>query len=132
MRTCVLIFVLFLLAIAVPRHTRAVWIDGYYPGWTQDRLKPSDIDYSALTHVIHFSVVPRANGTLDTDINGIGSNVTQTVNAVHTAGKKIILSIGGANSSGNFSMMVLISTGNPSPYLKRNYLVRLSPTLKPR
>src|SRR5258708_36675984 len=41
------------------------WIAGYYAGWTQDACPPSAIDYSALTEVIHFSVLPNLDGTLD-------------------------------------------------------------------
>ena len=47
----------------------ALWNTGYYAGWMQDYLAPSDIDFSALTHVIHFAAIPKTDGSLDTATN---------------------------------------------------------------
>lgn len=91
--------VIFIIWFA-PAH--AIWVSGYYPGWTQSRLKPSDIDFSAITHLMHFSVIPKSDGSLDTSANGL-TNVSQVVSAAHGAGKKIILVVGGANSRSAFS-----------------------------
>src|SRR5690242_4859172 len=48
-----------------------LWCTGYYPGWEQGGMPASAIDFTALTHIIHFSAVPNSNGTLDTSINGL-------------------------------------------------------------
>src|ERR1700761_4248300 len=49
----------------------ALWVTGYYPGWEQADMPASTIDFSALTHIIHFSVVPNSDGTLDSNANSI-------------------------------------------------------------
>src|SRR5882757_108941 len=46
-----------------------LWCTGYYPGWEQGALPASTIDYAALTHIIHFSIVPNSDGTLNTSDN---------------------------------------------------------------
>src|SRR3982751_2526133 len=48
-----------------------LWVTAYYAGWNQSYLAPSNIDFGAVSHVIHFSVVPNSNGSLDTTINGL-------------------------------------------------------------
>ena len=48
-----------------------VWSTGYYPGYRQSAMPASNVDFTALTHVIHFSVVPNTDGTLNTTINNI-------------------------------------------------------------
>ena len=45
-----------------------LWRTGYYPGWEQSGMPASNIDFTALTHIIHFSVVPNSNGTLDSSV----------------------------------------------------------------
>src|SRR5512146_3514446 len=54
----------------------SVWATAYYAGWQQGssnkgRLPAQDIDYSAVTHIVHFSLVPNANGTVDPNPNSI-------------------------------------------------------------
>lgn len=80
-----------------------VWVTGYYPGWRQSRMAPADIDYGALTHVIHFSVVPREDGSLNAAVNLMTpANVKAAVTAAHAAGRKILFSVGGQNSRSGF------------------------------
>src|SRR6478752_2218110 len=38
--------------------TQPFWVNLYYPGWTQERLPPSEIDYEAVTQIIHFAWLP--------------------------------------------------------------------------
>lgn len=88
-------------AFAAP--STGVWVTGYYPGWRQARLPPADIDYGAVTHLIHFSVVPRADGTLDAAVNMLTpANVKAAVAAAHGAGRKILVAVGGQNSRAEF------------------------------
>src|SRR5262249_16651370 len=66
-------------------------------------LPPSAIDFSALTHIIHFSVVPNANGSLDTTANGITAAYSAAlVSAAHGAGVKALICVGGAGSETGF------------------------------
>ena len=65
-----------------------VWSTGYYPGYEQSSMPASVVDFTALTHVIHFSVSPKADGTLNTTVNGItASRSNDLVSRGHTAGK---------------------------------------------
>jgi chitinase len=83
------------------RAARAdLWCSGYFPGWEQGGMAASNIDFSAVTHVIHFSVIPNANGTLDTNGNTITPAYTaDVVSHAHAANRKALICVGGANTS---------------------------------
>jgi chitinase len=82
-----------------------LWRTGYYPGWEQPYLAASNIDFTALTHIIHFSVVPNSNGTLDSNANGITTaNSTDVVTRAHSAGLKVLICVGGAGSESAFQV----------------------------
>lgn len=79
------------------------WVSGYYPGWRQARMPPSEVDFGAMTHVIHFSVVPREDGTLDSAVNMMTpANIAAAVSAAHGAGRKILFSVGGQDTRRRF------------------------------
>jgi chitinase len=66
-------------------------------------MPASNIDFTALTHIIHFSVVPNSNGTLDSNANSITTaNSTDVVTRAHTAGLKVLICVGGAGSESAF------------------------------
>lgn len=66
-------------------------------------MPASNIDFAALTHVIHFSLVPNANGTLNSSGNGISSgNSADIVSRGHAAGLKVLICVGGASSESLF------------------------------
>jgi len=46
-------------------------ITAYYPGYKQGTMPASEIDFSVITHLLHFSVVPNGDGTLNSGANGI-------------------------------------------------------------
>ena len=51
----------------VSQAAGAPWVTGYYASYSEfppSNMPPSEFDYSALTHVIHWPVVPLNNGTL--------------------------------------------------------------------
>jgi chitinase len=80
-----------------------LWCTGYYPGWEQSALPAADIDYSALTHLIHFSIVPNADGTLNTSDNSLtAANSASIVSNAHAAGKKVLVCVGGASTQTEF------------------------------
>jgi len=80
-----------------------LWSTGYYPGWEQSSMPASNIDFTALTHVIHFSLVPNANGTLNSSDNGISTgNSADIVSRAHAAGLKVLICVGGAGSENLF------------------------------
>jgi len=83
-----------------------MWVTGYYPGW-QLTVKPSDIDFKVVTHVIYFALVPRADGTLDAAGNGLtDANAAALVAATHKAHRKVLVSIGGENSGPAFEAAI--------------------------
>src|SRR6266849_2502199 len=89
---------------AGPANTHAdIWATAYYAGWTQGYMTASNVDFSALSHVIHFSLVPNTDGTVDSAMNVVTPpNSTDLVPKVHAAGKKVLISVGGAGSQTRF------------------------------
>ena len=88
-----------LTAAAPTAGAQALWVTGYYPGWRQSRLAPTGIDFEAVTHLVHFSVVPRADGSLNASVNMLTpENVKTAVAAAHGAGKKILFTVGGQDT----------------------------------
>jgi len=66
-------------------------------------MPPSAIDFSVVTHVIQFSVVPNSNGTLDSSVNGVSvANSSNLVRQTHLAGRKALICVGGADSQAGF------------------------------
>jgi len=62
-------------------------------------MPPSEIDFTALSHVVHFSIFPNGDGSLDTNVNNITPAATASlVTAAHTANVKALICVGGANS----------------------------------
>jgi len=79
------------------------WVSAYYAAWQKSRLAPEAIDFGAVTHLQHFALVPNGNGSVDDSVNGIDTaHRTATVSAAHAAGKKILLTVGGAGADGGF------------------------------
>lgn len=84
---------------------RSIWVTGYYAGWMEGHLPVTAVDFDALTAIVHFSIVPNADGTtFDTTSNGVtAAQTTRVVSAAHAAGKKALLCIGGAGTHAGFS-----------------------------
>jgi chitinase len=66
-------------------------------------MPASSIDFTAVTHVIHFALVPNNDGTLDSSANSVTSaNSSDIVSHAHGAGKKVLVCVGGASSQTGF------------------------------
>jgi chitinase len=79
------------------------WTTGYYPGWEQAGMPASSIDFSTLTHVIHFSVVPNSDGSLNTSDNGISTNNSaDIVLQAHAASRQVLICVGGGGTESLF------------------------------
>lgn len=90
----------FCLGVFASSVRADLWTTGYYPGYRQTAMPPSAIDFTALTHIIHFSAIPRTNGTLDTAPNSMTfSRSTNLVAVAHAAKKKVLFSVGPAGGS---------------------------------
>lgn len=95
---------LILVPACVPIKEKApqtLWISSYYAGWMQGcgsarHLSPDEIDYSALTHILHFAIVPNSDGSIDYLTKCISpENSYNLVTEAHFAGKKVLISVGG-------------------------------------
>lgn len=68
----------------------------YYPAYATN-LPPSEIDFSAMTQVIHFSLFPNGDGNLL--YNQLSyNNITDLVTRAHSAQVKALICIGGEGS----------------------------------
>jgi chitinase len=94
------------------------WVSAYYAGWWQgSQLNPDEIDYSAVTHILHFAISPNSDGTFSGEGNGLThENIISAVHAAHAAQKKIILSVGGASTDAVFAGAV--SPGNRARFIR--------------
>ena len=94
---------------ALPPAAPPLWTTAYYPVWVQNGdLPPDKIDYSAVTHLIHFSIVPRPDGTIEDTIHGTLNAITpaqsrDVVTHAHAAGDKVLVCLGGAGSGPSIS-----------------------------
>jgi chitinase len=79
------------------------WCTAYFPGWEQSSMPASNIDFATVTHVIHFSLVPNTNGSINSSANGITTGgSTDLVARAHAAGVKALICVGGAGSQSGF------------------------------
>ena len=80
-----------------------LWVTGYYPGYKEGTMAATNIDFTTITHVVHFSIVPNTDGSLNTAANSItDAQSANIVSLAHTAGRKAIICVGGANSQSGF------------------------------
>ena len=97
-----------LAGAAVPHIAHAAepspWVTAYYPVWVQaGGMSPDKIDFSAITHLVHFSITPRADGTIEDTVHGTANAITPAQSAdvvprAHKAGDKVLVCLGGAGS----------------------------------
>ena len=66
-------------------------------------MPASKIDFTALTHVIHFSVVPNSDGTLNSSANSVSpANSADIITPAHAANVQVLICVGGADSESAF------------------------------
>lgn len=86
---------------------RALWISAYYPGWQREVLKPPEIDFSAMTHLIHFSAIVRADGMLNFETHQIGEEqAREIVAAGRKAQRPVLLCVGGGETGNGFQKAI--------------------------
>ena len=84
-----------------PVSTGSHWLTAYYPSYQQFLVPPSEVDYTAVSHLIHWPVLPRTDGSLDTASTDFSEEHSADVVArAHAAGTKVLLGIGGDATSG--------------------------------
>jgi len=76
----------------------AIWVSAYLRAVKQGTVLPvAEIDFGAFTHLIHFSVRPRSDGTLDDSAISPASS-QEVVQAAHAAARKVLLCAGGSDT----------------------------------
>jgi chitinase len=75
---------------------------GYYTMWGNTKLPVSAVRFDKLTHINHAFASPTASGGITSSPPTVD---TALISATHRAGKKILISLGGANSNSVFSSM---------------------------
>jgi chitinase len=79
------------------------WTTAYYPGYRQSFLPLDQIDFTALTHIVHFSVLPNSDSTLNATANGLNAaHSSELISRAHAAGCKVIVCVGGSDSETGF------------------------------
>jgi len=108
-----------LLGFATPaRAADDLWVTGYYRAMKQDFMPPGALDLTVLTHVIHFSIIPGDDGSLDTRRQGLTeARITNLVATVHAAHRQALICVGGADSGAHFAAA---TAGTNLPAFVRN------------
>lgn len=102
-----------LLPNPAPSKPASLWVTAYYPVWNQSgALTPDKIDYSAITHLVHFAIVPRADGTIEDTSRPPLFAVTpaqsqDVVTRAHKAGDKVLICLGGAGTGPLISPVIV-------------------------
>lgn len=85
----------------------APWVTAYLPGWevSQNGVDPARIDFKSITHLVWFSLTPTSSGSIVEPASnpGVNSGADAVASAVHKAGKKALICIGGQGSERAFA-----------------------------
>ena len=101
------------------------WVSTYYAGWNQDILPPSAIDYTAMTHIIHFAVMVNSDGSIDSTGNSTDrANALALISGAHPHGTKVIVCVGGAGDNTGFQDATASHMGLVTHNLKQLVLSR--------
>jgi chitinase len=79
------------------------WSLGYWTVWGDPSVPVSDIDWGALTHVIHHAALLNADGTLDVETLRVSTNAPALISAAHAAGVKALLCIAQSSRTGQLA-----------------------------
>jgi chitinase len=96
------------LASQVATALPSVWVSGYFYGANLGTLAPSQVDFSTLTHVMHFQLEPQSNGTLlegqlcASSCSNTNLYSAELIYRAHLSGAKVLITIGGAGFEAAF------------------------------
>ena len=88
-------FILFVFSCVYAQNK----VVGYYPDWIKYTLPPNQIEFENLTHIVHAFAWPSNSGGILMYESMPNANL---ISAVHNAGKKILIAIGGAGQNAGF------------------------------
>ncbi|MBN1465129.1 T9SS type A sorting domain-containing protein [candidate division KSB1 bacterium] len=92
----------FLLIITSFKSMATDAVIGYYPEWMKSNVPASAIDLGRLTHVMHAFACPTADGQI---VHGANFLYPALNERIHAQGRIILLALGGASGSAEFSPM---------------------------
>jgi chitinase len=95
---------------------------GYYPMWEETTMPPAEIRFNTLTHVIYAFAWPNADGTISSDDNAVD---TALINSTHRAGRKILLSYGGAGTTQTDNFATVTADSNLRKTFINNIVTQL-------
>lgn len=100
----ILFLTTFIICAAVYRAPAqgpsAMFVTGYYPSWAISTVPPSDVDYSALTHIIYFSANPSKNPPYFDSSDAAHPWIPDLVRTARQHGVAILLCVGGVWGQG--------------------------------
>ena len=96
---------------------------GYYPMWLKSTLPASSVRFDYLTHVNHAFAWPNADGTIASDEASVDTSI---ISAAHRAGRKILLSFGGAGTTQTANFALVASDTALRRRFINNVVARLS------
>ena len=82
----------------------SLWVTAYYAGWEQSYLPASAIDYTAMTHICHFALIPSVNGSVNESGNSVtyNANTIALIDSAHRHGVKVLITVGGWSTQTDF------------------------------
>lgn len=97
------IAILVFCSFSFAQHAKVGWSLGYYPGWQQAANPPASINWASVTHIVHFTLFPNNDGTLDTAYCHINDGFCKAlVPEAHKHGVKCLIALGGAEVGTRF------------------------------
>ncbi|HUU27402.1 MAG TPA: glycoside hydrolase family 18 protein [archaeon] len=88
----IIILSIIITASISPARAEERFVLGYYPAGVKDRLPAENLNFTILTHICHAFIMPDADGSIFYRENFL---YPELVEAVHKAGRKILVSVGG-------------------------------------
>jgi GH18 family chitinase len=92
------------LLMPVARADNGHWLTGYYAIYNNGTMTPDQVDYTHLTHVIFWPILPNTNGSLNTtayvSAATFDSLAKEAVLQAHNNGRKVLLGVGGSQYAG--------------------------------
>ncbi|MFH1262903.1 MAG: glycoside hydrolase family 18 protein [Pseudomonadota bacterium] len=88
------------------------WVTGYYPEYSYHLLPPSEIDFSALTHLISTAVEPTTSPPY-ADFSRL-TKEEEIIGLAHAAGVKVLIGIDGTGYSGGDNNLATIMANDTS------------------
>lgn len=112
--SAILVFAFICVSVSAGRaQSPSFWVTGYYPYWAMDNMPPSQVNWSGLTHIVHFFARPEPTppffgpafdstdsgeliwGTDQDHAVGEKNNPDSLLKYAHLNGVKVVLSLGG-------------------------------------